>query len=214
VLDRGILKVRVTPRHPASVEVVAAESAHGPPLDEELVRAARAGDAAAFRALYEANFDFVFRTCRRLGLPDADAEDATQETFVVASRRLGDFESGKLSTWLYRIAANLVSARHRKRRLREALFSLWGRGDDEVAPSPHGVVEARQAAARVGAVLARMSPKKREVFALYELEGLSGEQIAERVGCKIDTVWTRLWHARKEFEAIARKRGLYEEEER
>jgi RNA polymerase sigma-70 factor (ECF subfamily) len=180
--------------------------------DVQLARAAREGDAAAFRTLYEANFDFVWRTCRRLGMSPSDAEDAAQETFIVASRRLADFESGKLSTWLYRIAANLVSARHRRTRVRDALLSLWGKREDEVAPSPHGRVEARQAAERVGHVLARMAPKKREVFALFELEGLSGEEIAERVGCKVDTVWTRLWHARKEFERIARKRGLYGDE--
>jgi RNA polymerase sigma-70 factor (ECF subfamily) len=55
-----------------------------------------------------------------------------------------------------------------------------------------------------------MAPKKREVFALFELEGLTGEEIAERVGCKVDTVWTRLWHARRDFERIARKRGWAE----
>lgn len=58
-----------------------------------------------------------------------------------------------------------------------------------------------------------MAPKKREVFALFELEGLSGEEIAERVGCPIDTVWTRLFHARKEFEKIARQRGVIDEGE-
>ena len=175
------------------------------------MRKASAGDAAAFRALYEGSFDFVFRSCRRLGLGDADAEDVTQETFTIAHRRLADFQSGRVDTWLYRIAANLVSGRHRKRRVREALFSLWGRHEEQVVPSAHGTIEARQASRDVGRILARMAPKKREVFALFELEGLTGEEVAERVGCKVATVWTRLWHARKDFEEIARKRGLIEE---
>jgi RNA polymerase sigma-70 factor (ECF subfamily) len=182
--------------------------------DAELARRAAAGDERAFRALYDEHFDFVFRSCRRLGLPEADAEDAAQETFAIASRKLGRFDRGRLDTWLYRIAANVVSSRHRRRRVREALFSLWGGGAQEVAPSAHRALEAREAARQVGEVLARMSPKKREVFALFELEGLSGEEIAERIGAKLDTVWTRLWHARKEFQRIARKRGLYEEQER
>lgn len=189
----------------------AAESAHGTPADLELVRKARAGDAAAFRALYENSFDFVFRSCRRLGLGDADAEDVAQETFAIAHRRLADFEDGKLNTWLYRIAANLVSARHRKKRVRDALFSLWGKHEESEAPSPHAAAEAGEAARRVSEVLARMAPKKREVFALFELEGLSGDEVAERVGCKVDTVWTRLWHARRDFERIARQRGLIED---
>jgi len=192
--------------HAVAVEVQRAE-----PADEHrLVRAAQGGDSSAFRALYDSHFDLVFRTCRRLGLPDADAEDATQETFVVAARKLNAFSEGKLSTWLYRIAANLVSARHRRRRVREMLFALWGRHEEPHAPSAERVYESREAALRVGEVLARMAPKKREVFALFELEGLSGEEIAERVGCKVDTVWTRLWHARRDFERIARKRGWAE----
>jgi RNA polymerase sigma-70 factor (ECF subfamily) len=182
----------------------------GTPSEAELVRAASEGDERAFRTLFERHFDFVWRSCKRLGLPDADAEDAAQETFLVAHRRLADFSEGRLQTWLYRIAANLVSARHRKRRVREALRSLWLSGDDEQAPAPDAAYEQREAARRVGEVLARLAPKKREVFALFELEGLSGEEIAERVGCSVATVWTRLFHARKDFQRIAHKRGLSE----
>ena len=57
-----------------------------------------------------------------------------------------------------------------------------------------------------------MSPKKREVFALFELEGLSGDEIAERVDCPVDTVWTRLHHARKQFVKIARRFGYIDAE--
>ena len=53
-------------------------------------------------------------------------------------------------------------------------------------------------------ILARMAPKKREVLVLFEIEGLSGEAIAERVGCPLDTVWSRLYHARREFARLAR----------
>jgi RNA polymerase sigma-70 factor (ECF subfamily) len=59
-------------------------------------------------------------------------------------------------------------------------------------------------------VLERMSPKKREVFALFELEGLSGDEISERIGVPVNTVWTRLHHARKDFLDIAKKLGVLE----
>jgi RNA polymerase sigma-70 factor (ECF subfamily) len=201
------LKVLLLKRHAPAVSSPEAEHAD----EHRLVRAAQTGDPAAFRALYEAHFDAVFRTCRRLGLSGADAEDAAQETFLVASRKLDRFSQGRLFTWLYRIAANLVSGRHRRRRVREALTAVFGHREEPAAVSPERSYEAREAARRVGEVLAVMAPKKREVFALFELEGLSGEEIAERVGCKVDTVWTRLWHARRDFERIARKRGLMEE---
>ena len=61
-------------------------------------------------------------------------------------------------------------------------------------------------------VLERMSPKKREVFALFELEGLSGEEIAARIGVPVNTVWTRLHHARREFIKIGRRLGVMEED--
>jgi RNA polymerase sigma-70 factor, ECF subfamily len=177
--------------------------------DFSLLSRCRAGEAAAWRELYDAHFDFVHRVSRRLGTPDGELDDVVQETFLVAFRKLTDFQSGRFTTWLYRIAANVVSGRHRRRRIREAFGALFGRSEEEaVARAPDGEYEAREAELHVAQVLARMAPKKREVFALFELEGLSGEEIAERVGCKVDTVWTRLHYARKDFERIARKRGV------
>jgi RNA polymerase sigma-70 factor (ECF subfamily) len=203
------LKVDAHSGHEREVGLSSAR-ADGGQSEVELVRAAEAGDQRAFRALFDEHFDFVFRTCKRLGLLDADAEDAAQEAFLVAHKKLGDFREGRLQTWLYRIAANVCTARHRRRRVRDALRTLWLRGDDEPVEGPDESFERREAARRVGEVLARLAPKKREVFALFELEGLSGEQIAERVGCSVATVWTRLFHARKDFQTIARKRGLVE----
>lgn len=203
------MKVGRAPGHPSQLEPADRAGPGSEDADVELASRAAAGDARAFRGLYDAHFDFVFRTCRRLGLAEADAEDAVQETFAVAHRKLGTFRAGRLSTWLFRIAANVVSARHRRRRVREALFSLWGGGRDEQAPlRPDEAAEQQEAARQVGALLARLAPKKREVFALFELEGLSGEEVAERVGCSVATVWTRLHHARREFAALAQRRGL------
>ncbi len=176
--------------------------------DGALVRRALEGDKAAFRALYLAEFEFVLRTCIRFGLGESDAEDAAQETFQIAHRKLARFTQGRFSTWLYRIAANVVADVHRRRRVREALLSLWMPREEPLAPSPDEPVHQADAARQVRAVLARMSAKKREVFVLYELEGLPGEEIAERIGCNVATVWTRLHYARQEFKKIAIEQGL------
>jgi RNA polymerase sigma-70 factor (ECF subfamily) len=174
-----------------------------------LVERCRAGDSPAWRELYEAHFDFVYRVSRRLGTPLEEVEDVTQEVFLVAFRKLSAFRTGRLSTWLYRICANVVSERHRKRRVRRAFQQLWGRGDEPVTPiTPQHELESREAERTVARVLERMAPKKREVFVLYELEGMPGEAIAELVGCKVETVWTRLHYARKEFERLARSSGV------
>lgn len=173
-----------------------------------LAQRASAGDQQALASLFNSNFSFVRSVARNLGTPDGELDDVAQETFVVAFRRIGDFHSGKLSTWLYRITANLVANRHRARRVRDAFTSFWSRTPERHVPSPDAALEQAETQAQVGDVLARLPHKKREVFAMYELEGLSGEEIAERLGCSVDTVWSRLHYARKDFEALARKRGL------
>lgn len=179
--------------------------------DVRLVAACLAGNEQAWRTLYDAQFPFVFRTARRLGIPQDEAEDVAHDVFVIAHRRLADFSEGRVSTWLYRIAANVASNRHRRRRVRERLqdwIPVWG---NEESQRPDRAAEKTSASAAVDRVLARMSPKKREVFALFELERLEGEEIAERVGCPVGTVWTRLHHARKEFVQIARKLNVLDE---
>lgn len=179
--------------------------------DGALAARCRSGDPRAWRELYDAHFDFVFRVARRLGIPEAEAEDVAHDVFVVAHRKLDAFQEGRMSTWLYRITAHVVSDRHRRRRVRESLDGvktwLWG----AEVPTPEALAARRSDGAAVERVLARMSPKKREVFALFELEGLSGDEIAERVGCPVGTVWTRLHHGRQDFLRIARKLGCLEE---
>ena len=161
------------------------------------------------RSSNDRHFGFVYRVARRLGTPASELDDVCQETFLVAFRKLGDYGEGRFTTWLFRITANLVSERHRKRRVRATLSSWFGlgAGADQLARPilPDAALLAREAEAIVSRVLERMAPKKREVLALFELEGLSGEEIAEHVGCRVETVWTRLHYARKDFERLASK---------
>jgi RNA polymerase sigma-70 factor (ECF subfamily) len=184
--------------------------------DGEWVARCKAGDRAAFRQLYERHFRSVHRTALCLGTPPGELEDVGQEVFGHAFRRLDLFNGGNFGHWLHRICANVVTDRHRRRRVREAFRQLWGRSADEQearGPGPESASLRAQAQQHVAQILARMRPKQREVFALFELEALSGEEIAERVGCPVNTVWTRLHHARKAFVRIGRKRGFIEEED-
>ncbi len=104
----------------------------------------------------------------------------------------------------------MVSDLHRRRRVREALLSLWLPREERLAAGPDEALQSADTVRQVREVLARMAAKKREVFVLYELEGLSGEEIAQRIGCGTPTVWTRLHYARQEFRRIAAARGLDE----
>jgi RNA polymerase sigma-70 factor, ECF subfamily len=170
------------------------------------------GDRAAQRAFYERYARFILRTARRLGTPDDEVEDVAQEVFSIAFRKLDEFRRGQLSTWLYRICRNRVQHRHRARLVRQAFARLfgWGGGWQTEGGSQERDTARGDAERRVAEILARMSAKKREVFVLFEIEGLPGEAIAERVGCPLDTVWSRLYHARREFGRIGRSRDLLE----
>jgi len=133
------------------------------------------------------------------------------EVFIVVLKKIDQFRDGRFTTWLYRITANVVSHRHRKRRTRRALADMAQRIGLAGPPTPEDVSSAASDARAVEQILERLSPKKRAVFALFELEGLSGEEIAEREGCPVNTVWSRLRHAREDFCRIGSKMGLLED---
>jgi RNA polymerase sigma-70 factor (ECF subfamily) len=188
--------------------VVVSESEE--PFDQPaLIGRCLAGDRAAHRELYERHAGFVFRTARRLGVEPDEVEDVVQDVFSVAFKRLATFKSGQLTTWLYRICSNRVTDRHRRRNLRRAMAHMLG-VETSAPPSAERDLERHEAERIVSDILGRMSPKKRDVFVLFEIEGLPGDEIAERVGCPVETVWTRLFHARRDFERIGRARGVLE----
>jgi RNA polymerase sigma-70 factor (ECF subfamily) len=174
---------------------------------QELIARCIAGDRSAHRSFYERYASFVFRTARRLGIERDEVEDVVQEVFSVAFKRLPTFEAGQLTTWLYRICSNRVTDRHRRRNLRRGLAHMLG-VESYAPPSAEQGLERQDAERIVAEIVGRMSPKKRDVFVLFEIEGLPGGEIAERVGCPVETVWTRLFHARKDFERIGRARGV------
>ncbi len=183
--------------------------------EDEWVARCRRGDRRAFRALYDLHFAKVHRLARVLGTPVPELDDVTQEVFTAAYAKLDRFQGGNFGHWLHRICANVVNDRHRKRRVRDAFRRLIGQQPEaelDRAPGPEASALRAQSEQQVAFILSRMKPKQREVFALYELEGLSGEEIAERVGCPVNTVWTRLHHARADFLRIGRKRGFVEPE--
>jgi RNA polymerase sigma-70 factor, ECF subfamily len=175
-----------------------------------LVQRCLSGDEAAFRTLYQRHFAAVHHLARRLGTPHGEIEDVTQEVFTYAFRKLDRFEGGSFSNWIHRICVSAVTDHHRRRRVRERFWQFWSterEAEHLRGPTPESEAATTQAEQRVGQILAAMRPKLREVFALYELEKLSGDEIAQKVGCPPATVRTRLFHARKAFARIGRKRG-------
>ena len=152
------------------------------------------------RALYCEHAEALRNGLGRLTWPGCDVDDLLQEVFVLVIRRprpllLADSPKA----WLYGVAVKVAAAARRKHRLRQLLRLEAGAATAPV-PSAQFDLEARATAAAVHRALARLSSKKHEVLVLFELQGLSGPEIAAALGCPLKTVWTRLHHARKDFE--------------
>jgi RNA polymerase sigma-70 factor (ECF subfamily) len=180
--------------------------------EESLLARCRTGDRAALRSLYDRYARVVMANARRLGLPAHEAEDVAQEVFSATFRDLERVEPGSLSAWLFRLTSNRVNDRFRRRRIREVVHRWLGAGDPPESPDrPDRIALRHDAERRVGHILSRMSQKKRDVFALFELQGLSGDEIAAQLEIPVDTVWTRLHHARIEFAKVGRSLEMFED---
>jgi RNA polymerase sigma-70 factor, ECF subfamily len=179
------------------------------PGTKPMVRAApdtdRSPDNVNIDDLYRMHAATVGRWATRLGGPDIDAEDVVHEVFLVAHRRLGDFRGeAKPSTWLFRTTDLIVRAHRRKARLRALLRRTVAEESDRgagrsSAVSPVEELIERQRARSVYRALDALDDKYRSVFVLFELEGLSGDEIAALTGIKLATVWVRLHRARERF---------------
>jgi RNA polymerase sigma-70 factor, ECF subfamily len=170
--------------------------------DASLSASASRQAAFDFASLYDAWFDDVLRWIRALGAPMADAEDVAQETFLVVRRRLGDFDGRNVAGWLYRIASRQVLQHRRRRWIKNVFGSADGTDLEQLpslVPNAQTTLELKEKHQVLTHVLHRMSEKRRVAFVLFEIEGYSGEEISDILNVPINTVWTRLHHARREF---------------
>jgi RNA polymerase sigma-70 factor (ECF subfamily) len=150
--------------------------------------------------LLEEHVDFIHRVVTNLAGPHLDPEDLAQDVLITAFKRWDTFEArSSLQTWLYGVALGVVRNARRRNHIRR-LFGLSPVVEPAVPPStPAELYERQEARESVHALLEQLPEKKRTVLILFEFEGLSGEQIAEIIDCPLQTVWNRLFQARKEL---------------
>jgi RNA polymerase sigma-70 factor (ECF subfamily) len=158
-----------------------------------------------FSALVEGEAEFVLRTLRRLGVRLSDLDDAMQEVFVVAARRLDDVESGRERAFLFGVAARVASTRRRtlRRRPEDGELGIVEKPSDD--PDPEELSELRRARPVLQEILDSMSDEWRAVFVLAELEELSTREIAELLGIPQGTASSRLRSARELFHSAVRR---------
>ena len=152
---------------------------------------------------YREQYGFVWRSLRRLGVPDPAVDDAVHDVFVVAARRLHEFEGrAAVTSWLFAVAVRVSKhqrrsvARHRRRK--EALAAEQGAIDP--AGAGHRGDFARQDAARtLHGLLQLIDDKLRHVYILMELEQMTGREVAALLSIGVPTVHSRLRSARQQL---------------
>lgn len=170
-----------------------------------------------FDQVYADTFPAVWRTARRLGVVESAVDDVVQEVFVTVYRRLDQFEGRcALKTWVFGILMRVVNNYRRTRRRKGA-----GHATSSVVGDPDIVVDSgadplelasRSEAGRIlNEVLATLDEGKAAVFVLAEIEGLTVPEIAEATDTNVNTVYSRLRAARKEFERSLKQRALRRE---
>jgi RNA polymerase sigma factor (sigma-70 family) len=157
-------------------------------------------------------FDFLWRLVARLGVPSHSVDDVVQETFITASRRRADIVDGCERRFLIgtavRLCSNYRQRAHVRREVSHGELSEYSRAldhDASLTPDAEQLLEEKRLREMLESVLAGLSDAHRDVFVLYELEGLSVPEIAELTGIPTGTIASRLARARAKFsEAVLR----------
>jgi RNA polymerase sigma-70 factor, ECF subfamily len=171
---------------------------------EELGAQPQPRSVSDVRRLYEKHAAELRLALHRLTGSGADADDLLQEAFVIALRRMGELSHVRSERgWLYGVSLKLVAAWRRRKRLR-AWLGLDSALELAAPDSPQRTLEQREAGKQLQVALEALPEAKRDVIVLFELQGLSGDEIAEAMRVPVATVWTRLFHARK---ALAKALG-------
>ena len=168
------------------------------PTDTELIARILAGDLRGLETLMRLHNRILYRTARAILRDDAEAEDAVQEAYLQAYRKLATFRGeSKLSTWLVRITANEALMR-RRRNARAVLAATDAESDDQTSDKAGPEVAAQRG--QMGRLLETridaLPDAYRAVFVLRALEEFSVDETAAALGIPASTVRTRYFRAR------------------
>jgi RNA polymerase sigma-70 factor (ECF subfamily) len=154
-----------------------------------------------FRVVYEHWFQEVSRWIRAMGGPEADREDLVQDVFVVVHRRLPDFDGNNLPGWLYQIARHRVRDFRRLSWVKHLLLGGVPLSENLATEgaSPSETLEGQQKRAMLERLFEKLTESERATLVLFEIEGYSGEEIAQLQGVPLNTVWSRIYKSRKKL---------------
>ncbi|HYA24754.1 MAG TPA: sigma-70 family RNA polymerase sigma factor [Terriglobales bacterium] len=179
-----------------------ARKTQGDKLSEaEAIERAKQGDAEAFESLYHLHKRRVYSLCLRMTANTAAAEDLTQEAFLQLFRKIGTFRGeSAFSTWLHRMAVNVVLMQLRKKGLAVVPLEETIESEDESPRKEPGAEDVRLAGSidrlQLEHAIAALPPGYRAVFLLHDVEGYEHNEIARIVGCSIGNSKSQLHKAR------------------
>jgi RNA polymerase sigma-70 factor (ECF subfamily) len=189
--------------------------------DDALVRESQSGDMEAFEELVARHRDKIYGRAYTILRNEDDALDVSQEAWVKIWQRLAQFKGdSSFATWITRIAINLCldHLRKQKRLQAESIEQMEdGLGGVErqlptVMVNPTERLERRELRQRIDQALAQMTVEHRTALVLHEFEDLEYKEIAQRMGCSLGTVMSRLFYARRKLAVLLA--GLKREEAR
>lgn len=176
-----------------------------------LIEEARSGDREAMKAIYELFAPRIFNFLVRLSGSRAEAEDATQQTFLTVLQQLHRLrDPGQMESWIYRIARNEIYQKFRRKKPEslddKSVDSEAGRLEEEKPDAdPEKVLLNAELRERLQSALGRLPFKLREVFILAVIQGLAYQEISRIVGRSLLSVKTDIYRARLQLRADLRK---------
>ncbi|MEZ4227305.1 MAG: RNA polymerase sigma factor [Polyangiaceae bacterium] len=164
-----------------------------------------ASDEAALSDLFREHAPFVWRTLRSLGFSPSDADDLSQEVFLVVLQRLSDFEGrSSLRTWIYGIAVRVARA-HRRRASTRCEKPYAAPPEGTTTSCPQNEALDREAWELLRRALDELDDDKRAVFVLFEIEQLPMTEVASALECPPQTAYSRLYAAREHVQSFMRR---------
>jgi RNA polymerase sigma-70 factor, ECF subfamily len=185
-----------------------ARKQHSDKLSEAAaIERAKQGDAEAFEALYNLHKRRVYSLCLRMTANTAAAEDLTQEAFLQLFRKIGTFRGeSAFSTWLHRMAVNVVLMQLRKKGLPVVSLEETMEGEEEAPRKEPGAEDPRLAGSldrmQLQLSIQALPPGYRMIFLLHDVEGYEHNEIAEMVGCSICNSKSQLHKARMKLREL------------
>jgi RNA polymerase sigma-70 factor (ECF subfamily) len=169
--------------------------------ESEAIERAKQGDGDAFQILYDLHKRRVYSLCLRMTANAAEAEDLTQEAFLQLFRKIGTFRGeSAFSTWLHRMAVNVVLMRLRKKNLPIVPLDDPLETEEESSKKEPGAPDLKLTGAvdrlQIQRAVDDLPPGYRTIFVLHDVEGYEHNEIAELVGCSIGNSKSQLHKAR------------------